>query len=241
MSNVFDRMTSNNRQLVDAPQSEAEHSDAIEGIPAEGTPLTAADVKQAVQELLKQGHIDETAKPDLFKSVLVREQEILVVLEPLDLAVKIDSHRGVVFLVVAESSVEATDQGEEWSHPLVRRQRLTLEQSLLVALLRQAFVMHEQEVGIGHSAAKISVDDLLPQVRVYFGDSGSDNRDESRLHSLLEQLKVHGIVSEVDKNNEVIIRPLITHLANPQSLSALLRMLQEETSQHEANEGTANE
>ncbi len=125
----------------------------------------------------------------------------------------------------------------EWSHPLVRRQRLTLEQSLLVAILRQAFVMHEQEAGIGGSPARIAVEDLLPQFLTYFEDSGSDAKNESRLSNLLDQLKTCGIVSEVDVNGEVIIRPLIAHLANPQSLQALLHVLKNK--RHEASQGDA--
>ncbi len=85
--------------------------------------------------------------------------------------------------------------------------------------------MHEQESGIGQSAAKIAVDDLLPQYLTYVQDSGSDTKNESRLLSLLDQLKTYAIVSEVDKNQEVTIRPLIAHLANPESLQALLKTL----------------
>jgi hypothetical protein len=43
----------------------------------------------------------------------------------------------------------------------VRRQRLNLEQSLLVAILRQHFVAWEQESGTGASQAQIAIDDLL--------------------------------------------------------------------------------
>ena len=111
---------------------------------------------------------------------------------------------------------------------MVRRQRLTLEQSLLVALLRQTFVMHEQEAGVGHGAATVAVDDLLPQFMAYMGDSGSDAKNESRLLSLLDQLKTYGIVSEADTKQEVTIRPLIAHLANPESLVALLNVLKEQ-------------
>ena len=96
----------------------------------------------------------------------------------LDLALRLDTHRGVAFIAVArvagEASGDTNVEGDEWSHPLVRRQRLTLEQSLLIALLRQAFVIHEQEAGVGHSTAKIAVDDLLPLFLTYFEDSGSD-------------------------------------------------------------------
>ena len=87
--------------------------------------------------------------------------------------------------------------------------------------------MHEQEYGVGQSAAKLSIDELLPIFMTYFGDSGSDSKNENRLLQLLDQLKTHGIVSEVDSKQEILIRPLIAHLANPESLSALLAALNE--------------
>lgn len=231
MSNVFDRLAAGNGRPPE-PSPPAAPPD-IEQTDAD---CTSAEVKEVTQELLKHGSIDESAKRALFQRAVVREREIQAALEPLDLAVRLDTHRGVAFLVVAEAARDAADEGVAWTHPLVRRQRLTLEQSLLVALLRQTFVMHEQEAGIGQSAAKIAVDDLLPQFLVYSGDSGSDARNESRLLSLLDQLKTYGVVSEVDSRQEVTIRPLIAHLANPASLTALLNVLKERAGASEPNE-----
>ena len=227
MSNVFDRMASENGG---SPEQQAVKSRVVEDKQPDATEHTPLDVKELTQELLKHGYVEEAAKPVVFQRVIVREREILRALEPLDLAVRLDTHRGVAFLVVADSAFDASDEGQTWSHPLVRRQRLTLEQSLLAAILRQAFMMHEQEAGIGQFAAKIAIDDLLPQFLMYFDDSGSDARNEDRLRNLLDQLKIHGVVSEVDSNFEVTIRPLIAHLANPESLAALLRVLGEQTS-----------
>lgn len=187
-------------------------------------------------ELLKHGYLEERQKQELFRIAILHEREIMAVLEPLDLELQLDTHRGVAFLKVAQSAYENTSDDAAWIHPLVRRQRLTLEQSLLVAILRQAFVIHEQESGVGQSAAKIAVYDLLPQFVTYFEDSGSDANNESRLLNLLDQLKPHGIVSEVDEKQEVTIRPLIAYLANPESLGALLRVLKEKSHTIEAAE-----
>ena len=188
---------------------------------------TPADVKELTQELLKHGYVEESRKADMFRHVIVRQNEISIALEPLDLELRLDTQRGIAFLKIAESAHLDNDDRNEWKHPLVRRQRLTLEQSLLIAILRQRFVMHEQESGVGHSEAKVSVDELLPSYLTYFEDSGSDAKNESRLLSLLDQLKSHAIVSEIDKKHEVTIRPLIAHVANPESLQALLTTLQE--------------
>lgn len=213
--------------------------------PASGEACTPMEVKQLAQELLKHGYLEEAAKPALFRRAIARHAEVEAALEPLDLTVQLDTHRGVAVVKVAGAAYASSVEGQSaerrstasqgdaegmWAHPLVRRQRLTLEQSLLVAILRQAFVLHEQESGVGHSAAKVSLDELLPQFLVYFGDSGSDAKNESRLSILLDQLKTHAVVSEVDKNQEVTIRPLIAHLANPESLAALLRVLKDQAS-----------
>jgi len=235
MTNIFDQLAS--EEVPSDPSTEAELASDETPLQISSSlqdiPRTSPEVKAVVQELLKYGYVEETNRQDLLRRIIIDQQPISEALEPLDLALRIDSHRGVAFLAVAsrlpdmqgQSEIEPDEDG--WSHPLVRKQRLTLEQSLLVAILRQAFVMHEQESGVGQSPAKIAVEELLPNFLTYFGESGSDTRDENRLLQLLDQLKAHGIVSEVDKKHEVTIRPLIAHLASPESLTALLSVLKE--------------
>lgn len=231
MTDFFDAVVPN-------PQDETSADEAVVDEPTNPTiqdspnPRTAdtstpSVVKQAIGELLRSGVVDESAKKELFGHCVTHEPVINQKLEPLDLALRLDTHRGVAFVVVTsgEREQEQVDDADAWSHPLVRRQRLTLEQSLLVALLRQAFVMHEQEMGVGQTHVKIAVDELLPQYLTYFGDSGSDQKNESRLLTQLDHLKGYGVVSGVDKNQEVTIRPLIAHLANPRSLTTLLETL----------------
>lgn len=110
---------------------------------------------------------------------------------------------------------------------LVRKQRLTLEQSLLVAILRQQFVAHEVEAGVGASDARVALEDLIPHLQAYLGDLGSEAQEKRRLLTLLEQLKGHGIVSDVDQQERVTIRPIIAHLANPENLANLIQALRD--------------
>jgi len=227
MKNIFDRMATEDEDVIEPPgDSVAQpsmHGDVLADA-AEGALRTSVEVKEILQELLKHGYIEEMPGSNLFRRTMTHAAKVSAALEPLDLVLRLDSHRGIAFLAVAQVAKESMGD-EGWAHPLVRRQRLTLEQSLLVALLRQAFVLHEQESGVGQGMATIAVDELLPQFMAYAGDSGSDTKNESRLLSLLDQLKTHGIVSEVDKKHEIVIRPLIAHLANPDSLAALLMLL----------------
>jgi len=223
MTNVFDLRVS-----IDDPNERiAAQSapDATIETTSDDASQTPADIRSVVQELLKHGYIEESDREKLFRRIITAEKQISAILEPLDLGIRLDSHRGIALLVIVRDQTQECCDEQGWTHPLVRRQRLTLEQSLLVAILRQIFALHEQERGVGQCAAVIAVDQLVPQCMAYFGDSGSDSRNENRILQLLEQLKPHGIVSTVDKNREVTISPLVAHLADPSSLLALLEVL----------------
>ena len=186
---------------------------------------TSCDVKSLVQEMLKSGFIESAADTTRFSAVTRHQRDINSILEPLDLRLDIDELRGLAVLRVVESA--ATTPDEAWSHPLVRRQRLTLEQSLLVAILRQFYVLQELESGIGVREVRVTLDELLSQLHVFLPDTGSDTKNRQRLLTLLDQLKPHGIVSEPDSRGEVTIRPLITCLSNPETLTALLKHFRE--------------
>lgn len=239
-SNIFDDRigkTSTEEQAVAATNKESTSSDATPDAATEGQ-YTAATIKDTVQELLKLGVLEAERKPNLYQTALAQCAAIDRILEPLDLRLQLDEIRGLAFVAVAATFNEGDD---DWNHPLVRRQRLTLEHSLLVALLRQLYVAHEQEHGIGAGAVVVHLDDLLPQVQLYLEHTGSDAREQKRLRNLLEHLKGHGLVSDIDDKDQFTIRPLITHLANPQSLQILLqhfRLLSRSTASGDDEEPT---
>lgn len=187
-------------------------------------PATPTALRRAVQELLKYGLLEQSAKPHLFRHIATDTARVDALLEPLDLAVRLDDHRGLAFVAIA--ATYQADGEDEWTHPLVRRQRLSLEQSLLLAMLRREFLQREQESGLG-VPVHLSVDSLLPQLEIYLGSTGSDMQERKRLLNLLENLRGHGVVSEVDAQDSFTIRPMIVHLANPENLQALLHTLRE--------------
>jgi hypothetical protein len=217
---------------VDTPAEAPVPPSGAAGGPA--TAGTSARVKQAVQELLRLGVLYAEAKPNLYQAALADRELLAAILEPLDLALRVDEVRGMVILVVAPSVRHGDDgatagsgsgsseaAGDDWHHPLVRRQRLTLAQSLLLAVLRRRYVEHEKAAS-GAAAARVAVEELTPELQTYLGDEGSDAANESRVRRLLEQLKEHGIVSAVDDDDQVTIRPLICHVADPTTLQLLL-------------------
>ncbi|WP_417501524.1 DUF4194 domain-containing protein [Marinobacter sp.] len=227
MSDYFDRVVQKATITPESDEPEQPIETAAENEQAaasgEAGGYTPANVKATAKDLLKYGLLEADRKPNLYQVAVTQTTAINRILEPFDLRLKIDDIRGLAFLVVSEQLFqEGGENNDEWSHPLVRRQRLTMEQSLLLAILRQHFIAHEQEAGLGAGEAAVELDELLPQLQLYLGDTGSDTRDQKRLRGLMDNLKNHGIVSDIDANDQIIIRPIITHLANPENLQNLL-------------------
>lgn len=226
---IFDRMA------AQGASAQAEQSLSKEELPAliesriatQNTSRTPPNVRQALQFLLAHGWLESATKPKLFNLIAAQTTLLDALLEPLDLRVVVDDVRGLAFLaVVPDYAGDDTDESEQddWTHPLMKRQRLTLEQSLLLALLRREFLQREQESGTG-TAVRVTVDSLLPQLETYLGATGSDMQERKRLGQLLENLRTHGMVSDVDAQDCITIRPIIVHLLNPENLQTLLLRL----------------
>lgn len=255
MANIFDRLTARPESVQTVGSTDEETPDAevaasrslndsrdpdrdTASAGAGSISYTPSQIKDVALELLKYGLLEEQRKPNLYRTALAEHEALGRVLEPLDLAMRVDEIRGLAYVVVADHAFDSVEG--EWSHPLVRRQRLNLEQSLLIAILRQQFVAHEQQAGVGSSEALVALEDLLPQLQLYLGGLGSDTQEEKRLRTLLEQLKVHGIVSEPDEHNRVAIRPIIAHLASPENLQSLLSAFRREVSGSRQPGGSTN-
>lgn len=234
MTNIFDQMTA--RSLVESKLEDSE-AQTTEQEALVDSARTAQRLREALQALLSDGLLEQAHKPNLYRTAMHELPQLNALLEPLDLQARVDDVRGLVFLRVWRDE-QATVE-DDWSHPLVRRQRLTLEQSVLLAFLRQHFVSHEQEAGLGDSHAWVAVDELVALMSGVMGDSGSESKEKSRLLTLLNQLKAHGVVTDPDSHGRVQIRPLIAHLANPETLEALLQQLLEQTSGVENREEQA--
>jgi hypothetical protein len=221
MTDIFDKLASSEGSTTKkTEETKSEFEPA-----ADSVQYTNRKLKEATQELLKYVLMEMEAKPNLYRVALTQSKQVNAILEPLDLAFEIDDVRGLAYIVVAGHIRDSGD--DEWTHPLVRRQRLNLEQSLLLAILRQHYIAHEQESGLGARNAMVELEELIPQLQVYLGDPGSEQAEDNRLRKLLDKLKGHGVVTEVDKFDRVTIRPIITHLADAQSLQSLLDTLKQ--------------
>lgn len=238
---IFDRMAAQGASAQAEQSLSKEELPALveSGIATQRTSRTPPNVRQALQFLLAHGWLESATKPKLFHLIAAQTTLLDALLEPLDLRVVVDDVRGLAFLaVVPDYAGDDTDESEQddWTHPLMKRQRLTLEQSLLLALLRREFLQREQESGTG-TAVRITVDSLLPQLETYLGATGSDMQERKRLGQLLENLRTHGMVSDVDAQDCITIRPMIVHLLNPENLQTLLLHLREVAEQGSAAHG----
>ncbi|WP_287879673.1 MULTISPECIES: DUF4194 domain-containing protein [Acidovorax] len=228
---IFDRIAA---QITQQPhsqtlQKEEQIAQVNKAPEADFTQRTAPSVRKTLQVLLAQGWLESATKPQLFGLIAGQTAQLDALLEPLDLRVVVDDVRGLAFLAVVPGyENEDSDESEQddWTHPLMRRQRLTLEQSLLLAILRREFLQREQESGTG-TRVRLTVDSLLPQLETYLGSTGSDMQERKRLGQLLENLRGHGMVSEVDAQDCITVRPMIVHLLNPENLQALLLRLRD--------------
>ena len=235
---IFDRMAAQGASAQAEQSLSKEELPALveSGIATQSTSRTPPNVRQALQLLLAHGWLESATKPKLFHLIAAQTTLLDALLEPLDLRVVVDDVRGLAFLaVVPDYAGDDTDESEQddWTHPLMKRQRLTLEQSLLLALLRREFLQREQESGTG-AVVRITVDSLLPQLETYLGAMGSDMQERKRLTQLLENLRTHGMVSDVDAQDCITIRPMIVHLLNPENLQTLLLRLREVAEQGSA-------
>ena len=214
MKSIFDELTAADHETTE----EADYHAPTQA-PDIDPDRTDSSLRDATKQLLAAGLIEAATAGRLYQQLLTSMADVNRILEPLDLCARADDVRGLVYLAVRK---EQDDGGDEWSHPLVRRQRLTLEQSLLVAILRQYFISYEQDSGIGRGEARVTLDELAAQLQVYLGDPGSESKERKRLGNLLDQLKGHGLVGIPDAHGRVEIRPMIAHVANPENLKSLL-------------------
>lgn len=220
---IFDAWTERTEEQTrsQGPESAVPADDAPE------VPVTPQLLRRALQQLLRDGVLEAAARPQLFRELVLDTQRSNALLEPFDLELRVDDARGLVFVAVAASYLpEGEDEADQWTHPLVRRLPLTLEQSLLLAILRREYLQREQESGLGASV-QVTVDSLLPQLEIYLGATGSDLQDRKRLGHLLDKLYEHGVVGRPDAQERLSIRPMIVHLANPDNLQSLLAHMQQ--------------
>lgn len=228
MPSIFDELTSKSASQDEFDQGIEQEPDTAEPVEElieniDDELRTTRVIREVVQKLFKNGDIEEVEDPGLYRAAVANAELVERILEPFDLNIQLDELRGLAFITVRQ---EPNDTADGWTHPLVRRLTYTLEQTLLIALLRQHLIAFEMESGVGAGVAQMTVDDVVTQLHAYLGEPGSDLKDRGRATSLLEQLKNHHLVTTIDSKDRFTIRPLIAHVANPENLTTLIRWLE---------------
>ncbi|VVP13626.1 hypothetical protein PS850_03498 [Pseudomonas fluorescens] len=227
MPSIFDELTGKadgEEESSEMPEQELELEDFEIGISdvEDDDQRTPRVIREVVQELFKNGFIEEADYERLYRAALANTELVDQIFEPFDLNVQIDEIRGLVFIRVLHESGVIVDG---WTHPLIRHHAFSLEQTLLIAVLRQYLIECEMENGIGAAIPQMTVDDVITHLRAYLGEHGADFKDRKRAVRLLLQLRSHHLISMNEHSDRFTIRPLIAHVANPENLTALLQWL----------------
>lgn len=227
MPSIFDELTGNppdedgpNESLGQEPEPE-DLSLNISDIDDDDQ-RTPRRIREVVQELFKHGFIEEAYYERLYQTALGNAELVSQIVEPFDLKIEFDEIRGLVFIRVLH---EAAEVAEGWTHPLILHKSFNLEETLLVAVLRQYLIECEMENGVGTAIPQMTVDDVIVQLRAYLGERGADFKDKKRAMGLLKKLRSRHLISMNEHSDRFTIRPLIAHVANPESLTALLQWL----------------
>lgn len=72
---------------------------------------TIKKIREATQELLKYGLLEEASKPNLYRVVLTHPEEVTRILEPLDLDIGIDEIRGLLYVKVRLDETPEQENG----------------------------------------------------------------------------------------------------------------------------------
>ncbi|WP_223550252.1 DUF4194 domain-containing protein [Pseudomonas sp. A-B-19] len=227
MPSIFDELTGkpgDQEELSENAEQERELEDLeIDDLDVEDDDQrTPRVIREVVQELFKHGFIEEADYERLYRAALANAELVDQIFEPFDLNVQFDEIRGLVFIRVLHASDVIV---EGWTHPLIRHHAFSLEQTLLIAVLRQYLIECEMENGIGATIPQMTVDDVITHLRAYLGEHGADFKDRKRAVRLLLQLRNHHLISMNEHSDRFTIRPLIAHVANPENLTALLQWL----------------
>ncbi|MEG6992683.1 hypothetical protein V1979_38045, partial [Pseudomonas aeruginosa] len=108
MAGIFDRIAgafgADETELMVEPMALDDGMDDQQALMSSTTQVddrrTPQRVREAVQEMLKYGLLEESHKPNLYRSALSNIEAVDRILEPLDLAMGVDEVRGLVFVTV---------------------------------------------------------------------------------------------------------------------------------------------
>ncbi len=123
------------------------------------------------------------------------------------LEVAMDEEAGYAFLRQTEETEEAaeTENNEAPLPRLMRRTPLSYHQTLLLVLLRERLLQHDQSAD-GEEYLHLDHDQLLDLQRPYFPDAANEKKTEDRMGRTISRLVDLGVLRRLKNRSEDIYR-----------------------------------
>lgn len=144
---------------------------------------------------------------DLWRILRTNAEAVREHFQRMGLELTLDEEAGYAFLRQAEESEEPSD-GESGEAPLprlLRRTPLSYHQTLLMVLLRERLLQHDQSAD-GEEYLHFDYKQLLDLQRPYFPDSSNEKKTEDRIARTISRLVDLGVLRKLKNRSEDIYR-----------------------------------
>jgi len=177
--------------------------------------------------LLARGYVMIRTKPEFYASLLANDKAVLSVLIDLNLTMQVDHAAGLVALRSLAGTAEEEGEGEddEDKTVLIRRQRLSQFQSIIVLILRRH---HRDRSLAGDSVITMEIEQIEQALVPFMHLTQSQTREDKRLNGALALCKKHGLILNVrGDESRIEISPLIRLVVDLNWLDTLLTKFKE--------------
>lgn len=172
--------------------------------------------REALQRLISSGVIYESRHSELYQALLANKSQIRSTLRELGLRMTVDDSFGLIILRLPVSDDIEEDEG---AHPLVRRRRLTLLDSLVALVLRDHYMTREN---VGDRTVVIDVEQLEDALRAFLPIFGSETILRKRITGAIKRFKDYNILASLPgSDNEFEVTPVIRIVVNADMLQGL--------------------
>lgn len=205
------------------PPADGATPDPLETVPEMGlTELQAS--RRAMQKLIARGVIYESRHEADYRVLVNDAEQVSGVLEELSLRMSIDREVGVILLRLPDDYLEGEEEGEEGSHPLVRRRRMTLFDSLTAVVLRKHY--REREL-TGEQRVRIDIEQLEQGLVPFLPLMGSEEIFRKHLRGVVDRFKdLNLLLSVRGSKTEFEIAPVIRVVVNAEWIESLVKEFQ---------------
>lgn len=172
--------------------------------------------RQALSELLSRGALTASGRPAAYDAIRVHRDRVEQVLGDLNLELVLDASTGIA----AVRAPELAD-GEEGTHPLLRKRPLSLYDSFLALVLRRHYRERENA---GDTRIIIDIATIQAALAPFLPLTKSDALDRKQLNGSIDRFKEWAIVNPVRGiEDQFEISPVIRIVISLEWLEQVLR------------------